>query len=278
MTLRMLRVTRGDEVVQEAPPGFGYPMLTMADRSRQQVVPADLRAPLSSGEAVMGEITARNSRSQGGRRHPPGIARTVRVVPVRIGAIVPDQELRWSEIVIGASQVPGLEIDRPYAVVAWGTGAESRWPPRFAFGPQIRVSGSWMVRKIRPPIACCRWPWSRNNSVNSPSPPGRETIGMITRSTAGSTSCTCCDGCDRRVPDGPSSGRRSGTSSADRSLRVLAVEPVEQVLQCALELGPGVVLGQLRLQPHDVLVLPQVDALVRVQDVGAALVERLLGR
>jgi hypothetical protein len=121
VTLRMLRITRGEQLVQEAPPGFGYPMLTMAIDPDEQVVPADLRSPLSSGDAVMGEITAgiRGARV-GDIIHLEAL--DGRVIPVRIGAIVPDQELRWSEIVIGASQVPGLEIDRPYAVVAWGTG------------------------------------------------------------------------------------------------------------------------------------------------------------
>jgi D-alanyl-D-alanine carboxypeptidase-like protein len=120
VTLRMLRITRDEEVVQEAPRGFGYPMLTMSLDPDTRIVPDGLRGPLSSGDAVMGEITARIRGAKVGDvihlEAPDG-----RVVPVRLGAIVPDQDLRWSEIVIGTSFVPGLEIDRPYAVVAWGT-------------------------------------------------------------------------------------------------------------------------------------------------------------
>jgi len=119
VTLRMLRVTRGDEVVQEAPSGFGYPMLTMAIDPATPVVPVDLRTTLSRGEAAMGEITARLRGAEVGDvidlESLDG-----RVVSIRIGAIVPDEKLRWSEILIGASVVPGLEFDRPYAVVAWG--------------------------------------------------------------------------------------------------------------------------------------------------------------
>jgi len=140
VTLRMLRVTRGDEVVQEAPSGFGYPMLTMAIDPATPVVPVDLRTTLSRGEAAMGEITARLRGAEVGDvidlESLDG-----RVVSIRIGAIVPDEKLRWSEILIGASVVPGLEFDRPYAVVAWGT---NRVPLAAAIriwtsDPQVRV-------------------------------------------------------------------------------------------------------------------------------------------
>ena len=119
VTLRMMRVTRGEDVVQEAPGGLGYPMLTMAIDPATPVVPVSLRATLARGDAAMGEITARlrgavvgdviDLESLDGR-----------VVPIRIGAIVPDDQLRWSEIWIGASMIPGLEIDRPYSLMAWG--------------------------------------------------------------------------------------------------------------------------------------------------------------
>jgi hypothetical protein len=120
VTLRMLRVTRGDELVQEAPGGFGYPMLTMAIDPDTPVVPVGLRTTLARGEAVMGEITARlRGAVVGDVIDLESLDGTV--VPIRVGAIVPDEELRWSEILIGASVIPGLEIDRPYSVMAWGT-------------------------------------------------------------------------------------------------------------------------------------------------------------
>lgn len=119
-TLRMMRVTRGADVVQEAPGGLGYPMLTTALDPETPIVPLSLRATLARGEGAMGEITARlrgavvgdviDLESLDGR-----------VVPIRIGAIVPDSELRWSEIWIGAAEIPGIAIDRPYSVMAWGT-------------------------------------------------------------------------------------------------------------------------------------------------------------
>jgi hypothetical protein len=120
VTLRMLRVTRGEEVIQEAPRGFGYPMLTMAIDPATPVVPFDLRSTLARGEAAMGEVTARLRGAEvGDVIDLESLDGTV--VPIRIGAIVPDAVLRWSEILIGASVVSGLEIDRPYSVMAWGT-------------------------------------------------------------------------------------------------------------------------------------------------------------
>jgi hypothetical protein len=120
VTLRMLRVTRGEEIVQEAPGGLGYPMLTMAIDPATPVVPVSLRATLARGDAAMGEITARlRGAVVGDVIDLESLDGTV--VPIRIGAIVPDEELRWSEILIGASVIPGLEIDRPYSVMAWGT-------------------------------------------------------------------------------------------------------------------------------------------------------------
>ena len=120
VTLRMLRVTRGEEVIQEAPRGFGYPMLTMAIDPATPVVPVDLRSTLAQGEAAMGEVTARLRGAQvGDVIDLESLDGTV--VPIRIGAIVPDEVLRWSEVLIGSSVVPGLEIDRPYSVMAWGT-------------------------------------------------------------------------------------------------------------------------------------------------------------
>lgn len=121
LTLRMLRVTRGEDVVQEAPGGLGFPMLTMAIDPGTPVVPVSLRATLARGEAAMGEITARLRGAMVGDVIDLE-ALDGRVVPIRIGAIVPDAELRWNEIWIGASVIPGLEIDRPYSVMAWGTG------------------------------------------------------------------------------------------------------------------------------------------------------------
>jgi hypothetical protein len=140
VTLRMLRVTRGEEIVQEAPDGLGYPMLTMAIDPATPVVPVSLRATLARGDAAMGEITARlRGAAVGDVIDLESLDGTV--VPIRIGAIVPDDELRWSEILIGASVIPGLEVDRPYSVMAWGTnGAPLAAAIRiWTSGPAVRV-------------------------------------------------------------------------------------------------------------------------------------------
>jgi hypothetical protein len=120
VTLLMRRVTRGEEIVQEAPAGLGYPMLTMAIDPTTPVVPVGLRTTLARGDAAMGEVTARiRGAVVGDVIDLESLDGTV--VPIRIGAIVPDEEIRWSEILIGDSAITGLEIDRPYSVVAWGT-------------------------------------------------------------------------------------------------------------------------------------------------------------
>ncbi|MGH8927778.1 MAG: M15 family metallopeptidase [Acidimicrobiia bacterium] len=140
VTLRLMRVTRGEQVIQQAPVGYGYPMLTMAVDPETPVVPVDLRAPLARGEAVMGEITARLRGAEvGDVVELESLGR--QVVPVRIGAIVPDQQLRWSELWLGSSAIPDLGFDRPYSVVAWG---ERPTPLAVAIGiwtsdPDVRV-------------------------------------------------------------------------------------------------------------------------------------------
>lgn len=120
VTLRMMRVMRGELVIQQSPAGFGYPMLTTAVDPATPAAPADLRTVLTRGEVAMGEMTARLRGAQVGDVVDLESLEG-RVVSVRIGAVVPDEALRWSEILIGAAFIPGLEIDRPYSVVAWGT-------------------------------------------------------------------------------------------------------------------------------------------------------------
>jgi hypothetical protein len=115
-------------------------MLTMAIDPATPVVPVSLRATLARGDAAMGEITARlRGAAVGDVIDLESLDGTV--VPIRIGAIVPDDELRWSEILIGASVIPGLEVDRPYSVMAWGTnGAPLAAAIRiWTSGPAVRV-------------------------------------------------------------------------------------------------------------------------------------------
>ena len=107
VTLRLLKATRGDVVIQQAPDGFGYPMLIMAIDQATPAAPVDLQAILARGEAAMGEVTARLRGAEVGDLIDLE-SLTGEVVQVRIGAIVPDSLLRWSEIVIGSSRVPGL--------------------------------------------------------------------------------------------------------------------------------------------------------------------------
>jgi hypothetical protein len=123
VTLRMLSVTRGDEVIQQAPDGFGYPMLTSAVDPLAPVVEPEAIAVLRAGQAVMGALTAHIRGAEVGDliqlESLDGSVETL-----RIGAIVPDADLRWSELLVGVSSAGDLGIDRPYGIVIWNTALD----------------------------------------------------------------------------------------------------------------------------------------------------------
>lgn len=119
VTLRLLSVTSDDAIVQEAPTGFGYPMLTSALDPDAPVLAPDLLSVIGSGQAVMGEITARIRGAEVGdsidlESLDGGVVR------LEIGAIVPDADIRWSEILVGLESALKLGIDRPFGIVTWG--------------------------------------------------------------------------------------------------------------------------------------------------------------
>lgn len=119
VTLRLLSVTRGDQIVQQAPEGFGYPLLTSAIDPSTPVLSSDLLAVLRSGDAVMGEITA---RIRGANVGDSLLLESLEgdVVALRIGEIVPDADLGWSEVLISLESAGLLGIERPFGIVIWG--------------------------------------------------------------------------------------------------------------------------------------------------------------
>ncbi|HSL25413.1 MAG TPA: M15 family metallopeptidase [Acidimicrobiia bacterium] len=140
VTLRLLLLTRADRVIQEPPRGFGYPMVTMAIDPAMPVMAASLRVVLSRGDAVVGATSASLRGAEvGDILHLESLAGET--VQVRIGAIVPDEEIGWSEILVGRDSIPRLGIDRPYAVVAWtDRGAPLAAAIRiWTADPQVRV-------------------------------------------------------------------------------------------------------------------------------------------
>jgi hypothetical protein len=142
VTLRLLSVTRGDEFIQQAPDGFGYPMLISAIDPGAPVLSSDLLAVLRSGEAVMGELTARlRGAALGDSIELESVDGTV--VTLRIGEIVPDTDLRWSELLVGLDSAAALGIERPFGIVIWGApAAQLQAALRLALpSDAIRISG-----------------------------------------------------------------------------------------------------------------------------------------
>ncbi len=119
VTIRLLQVARNGTLVQSAPPGFGFPMLTTAADPSASVHAPAVGSALAAGEMVMGEIAAvlRGARVRDVARLE-GLNGEVREVP--IGVIVPDRDLFWSEIWISTETAAALGIDRPQTVLMWG--------------------------------------------------------------------------------------------------------------------------------------------------------------
>jgi hypothetical protein len=118
LTLRLWKVSRSGEIVQQAPDGFGYPLLVGAVNSAAPILDPTVAAALERGEAVMGEITAAIRGAQVGDEidlEPVGGGSQ----SLRIGAIVPDERLSWSEVWVSKETATGLGLDRPFSVIVW---------------------------------------------------------------------------------------------------------------------------------------------------------------
>ena len=141
VTVRMLEVMRGDTTVQSAPAGFGYPMLTTAADPTALALDVTVRRALARGELVMGELTADiRGAHEGDIARIEGLNGVVN--DLVIGAIVPDQDLGWSEIWVSTSVGAGLGIDRPQAILLWGgnSGHTAVLVREFAADDTVRVS------------------------------------------------------------------------------------------------------------------------------------------
>jgi hypothetical protein len=143
VTVRMLEVFRGDTTVQSAPAGYGYPMLTTAADPSAVALNLTVRRALARGEVVMGELAAdiRGAR-EGDVARIEGLNGVV--TDLVIGAVVPDQDLGWSEIWLSTSVGTMLGIDRPQAILLWGgnSGQTAVLVREFAADDTVRVSVS----------------------------------------------------------------------------------------------------------------------------------------
>lgn len=119
-TLELLRVLRGTEVVQTAPDGFRYPMSTLAvDPHRVlRLVGGEAANALAAGEVVFGQASARlRGARPGDQVEVIGWDGTFWRLPV--GAVVPDEDIRWAEMAISERTAASLGMVRPSYVLLW---------------------------------------------------------------------------------------------------------------------------------------------------------------
>ncbi len=124
-TLRLLGVRRGSRPVQTPPPGMGYPMAVAA------VDPVEARAllggpiadVLGAAQAVMGERTARLRGAEVGDVITLEGWNGARV-EVAIGAVVPDADISWDEILVSRGVAVRLGFERPAAALVWNYADE----------------------------------------------------------------------------------------------------------------------------------------------------------
>ena len=124
-TLRLLGVRRGDVPVQVPPPGMGYPMAVAAidPVAARPLVGGRIADVLAAAQAVMGERTARLRGAE------PGDVITLEGwngerVDLAVGAIVPDADISWDEVVVSVGVAARLGFDRPAAAVLWNYADE----------------------------------------------------------------------------------------------------------------------------------------------------------
>ena len=142
VTLRLLAVKRGEAVVQAPTEGFGYPLLVSTIDYYSPLVGNEISNVLSAGEVVIGTLAASLRGAQvGDVLSLESVAGTTVDLPV--GAIVPDEAIHWSELLIDRSVGVQLGIDRPFALLLWG-GDLARVEEVLAasqLDPSVRLAG-----------------------------------------------------------------------------------------------------------------------------------------
>ncbi len=120
-TLRLLGVRRGAEPVQIPPPGMGYPMVVAAidPVAGRPLLGGELAEVLAAGSAAMGERTA--------ALRGAAVGDTITLegwngaeLDLVVGALVPDAELSWDEILVGSDVAESLGLERPATALLWG--------------------------------------------------------------------------------------------------------------------------------------------------------------
>jgi hypothetical protein len=133
-TLRLVSVYRGDQVVQEARPGYFYPMSTIAvDSSRAApLLGEEVTRALQEGNLVFGETSARLRGAQAGDSVTL-VGWDGRTYEFVVGAVAPDEVVGWAELVLDEAIAQGIGFDRASYVAVWDHGPEDElllaiWP------------------------------------------------------------------------------------------------------------------------------------------------------
>lgn len=118
--VRLMSVTRDGADIQRPAPGFGYPMtFTAVDPvGAAPLLGENLAGTLADGALVMSELSAGlRGAAVGDLVELEGWNGSV--LELTIGAILPDDQLDWYEIVLSTSVAASLGIDRPARAALW---------------------------------------------------------------------------------------------------------------------------------------------------------------
>jgi len=122
-TLRLVSVERGDEIVQEAPGGYFYPMSTIAvDAARAApLLGGEASSVLRSGGLVFGETSARLRGAAAGDRVTL-IGWDGRTHEFDVGAVVADELIGWAELALDVETAAQIGFERASFVAIWDHG------------------------------------------------------------------------------------------------------------------------------------------------------------
>ncbi len=147
-SLGMPRLTRDGSAVQQAPPGYAFPMGTtvLPNLAVGRVMGRDVAAVLAADTIVMGELTAGLRGAQAGDVVEL-IGASGAVVPFTIGAVVADEITGGTELLMSPDAADRLGINRPSRVLIWGfdsrAAIDDALVARGLISTRIRVRRSW---------------------------------------------------------------------------------------------------------------------------------------
>ena len=141
-TIRMMRVTRGDDVVQEFAESMGVPMTVSAfEQSAARVLVAE---PVSSGIASGGVVMSQRTASLRGALEGDVITLegwNGELRELEIAAIVADADMGWSELAINLEVADALGFERVSFIGVSGDDTVADQLRKTLEGLPIRVSG-----------------------------------------------------------------------------------------------------------------------------------------